>query len=104
MSLNLARHHTCVEIDCEIFTKVILFLPLVQEGLLSVTSRVYEHWLTPLPKLFQEKKCGFTDHLNMTIAVDWDVKPQTKQHTTNISQIKRMLWVLKGNVSVRRFF
>ena len=30
-----------------------------------------------------------TDHLNMTIAVDsndWDVKPQTKQNKTNISE------------------
>ena len=23
-----------------------------------------------------------TDHLNMTIAVDWDVRPHTKQKTT----------------------
>ena len=34
----LARPHTFVEIDHEIFSVIILLLPLIQEGLLSVTS------------------------------------------------------------------
>ena len=33
-----ARPHTFMEIDHEIFSTVILFLPLIQEGLVSVTS------------------------------------------------------------------
>ena len=37
-SLIPAQSHTCVEIDYEIFSTVILLLPLIQEGLLSVTS------------------------------------------------------------------
>ena len=41
MSLIQARSHTFVEIDHEkIFSMVILILPLIQEGLLSVTSDV----------------------------------------------------------------
>ena len=35
-----AWSHTLVEIDHEIISKVILLLPLIQEGLLSVTSDV----------------------------------------------------------------
>ena len=31
-----------------------------------------------------------TDHLDMTIAVDWDIKPQTKQ-TKNISDTSSMV-------------
>ena len=33
-----AQYHTFVEIDREIISMVILFLPLIQEGLLSATS------------------------------------------------------------------
>ena len=42
----LARSHTCV--DHEIISMVILHLPLIQEGLLSVTreSMFMKHWLT----------------------------------------------------------
>ena len=32
------RSHTFMEIDCEIISTAILILPLIQEGLLSVTS------------------------------------------------------------------
>ena len=48
MSSILALPHTFVEIDHEIFSTVILFLPLIQEGLLSVTSKSMctEYWLT----------------------------------------------------------
>ena len=40
--------HTSVEIDHEIFSTVILLLPLIQEGLVSVTSESMctKHWLT----------------------------------------------------------
>ena len=39
-----------------------------------------EFWLTSLSKLVLEKSVvRLTDHLDMTIAVDWGIKPQTKQ-------------------------
>ena len=36
-SLTPVRSHALVEIDCEIFSMVILLLPLIQDGLMSVT-------------------------------------------------------------------
>ena len=36
-----ARFHTFMEIDHEIISKVILLLPLIQEGLLSVKSESF---------------------------------------------------------------
>ena len=44
----LARSHTFVEFDREIISTVILILPLIQEGLLSVTSESMctKYWLT----------------------------------------------------------
>ena len=39
VSLILARSHTFVEIDREIFSTTILLLLLIQEGLVSVTSK-----------------------------------------------------------------
>ena len=52
------RPHTFVEIYCEIFSTVILLLPLIKEGLLSVTSEgmCTEYWLTAQSELTQEKK------------------------------------------------
>ena len=43
-----AQSHTFVEIDHEIISTVILLLPLIQEGLLSVTSKSMctKYWLT----------------------------------------------------------
>ena len=43
-----AQSHTFVEIDHEIISTVILLLPLIQEGLLSVTSQsmCMRNWLT----------------------------------------------------------
>ena len=60
-----------MEIDHEIFSLVII-LPLIQEGLLSVTIKsVGRILLTAYFKLAQEKSVvRFTDHLHMTIAVD----------------------------------
>ena len=49
--------HTFVEIDHEIFSLVILLLPLIKEGLLSVTSDSIctEYWLTAWSKLAPKK-------------------------------------------------
>ena len=52
VSLTLAQSHTFVEIDHEIISTVILFLPLIQKGLLSVTS---ESMCSNVVKLAQEK-------------------------------------------------
>ena len=48
MSLIMARFHTFIEIDHEIFSTVFLLLPLIQEGLMSVTneSMCTKYWLT----------------------------------------------------------
>ena len=50
VSLIPAQPHTCtfVEIDCEIFSTVILLLLLIQKRLLAVTSESMctEYWLT----------------------------------------------------------
>ena len=48
-SLIPARSHTFEEINHEIISMVILLLPLIQEGLLSVTSESMSmrYWLTP---------------------------------------------------------
>ena len=47
-SLIPTGSHTLVEIDHEIIYIIILFLPLIQEGLLSVTSESMctKYWLT----------------------------------------------------------
>ena len=46
VSLIPARPHTFIEIDCKIFSTVILLVPLIQEGLFSVTSKGMwtEYW------------------------------------------------------------
>ena len=57
-------------------------LPLIQEGLfVSYTGKyVHQVLVNCLVKLVQEKSVvRWTDQLDMTIAVDWDVKNQTKQ-------------------------
>ena len=47
------QSHTLVEIDHEIISTVILLLPLIQDGLLSVTSEsmCMKHWLTAYSSL-----------------------------------------------------
>ena len=59
VSLIPARSHTFVEIDHEIISIVILLLPLIQEGLLSVITYkgkyVHEVLVNRLVKLAQEK-------------------------------------------------
>ena len=78
VSLIPARSHTFVEIDNEIFSMDILLLPLIQEGLVSVISESMctKYWLNAKSSL-PRKKCGY---VNITIAIDWDVKQQTKQN------------------------
>ena len=47
VSSNPAKPHAFAEIDRKIFSMVILLFPLIQEGLLSVTSESMstEYWL-----------------------------------------------------------
>ena len=47
VSLMLAWFHTFVELDHEIISMAILLLPLIHEGLLSVTSKSMctKYWL-----------------------------------------------------------
>ena len=56
-SLILARSHTFVEIDHEIISMVTHLLPLIQEGLLSVTreSMCMKYWFYHLVKFTQDK-------------------------------------------------
>ena len=70
------RCHTFVELDHEIVSMAILLPSLVQEGLLSVTSKSVctKYWLTAKSIIHRKKVCP-----GMTIAVDWDIKHQTKQ-------------------------
>ena len=48
--------HTFVEIDHKIILMIILSLQLIQEELLSVTSKKYVHKVNRLPR----KKCGYS--------------------------------------------
>ena len=74
MSLIPAWPHTFMEIDREIFSMVILLLPLIQEGPLSVTSESMctEYLLVAHSKLYMKSVVRLSD---MTIAVDWVIKP-----------------------------
>ena len=78
----LALSHTFLEIDHEIISTAILN-PSADWRRLVVSFQwkyVHEVLINSLVKLAQEK-CGvrWTDHPDMTIAVDWDVKHRTKQ-------------------------
>ena len=69
VSSILILSHTFVKIDHKkIFSTFILLLPLNQKGLVSVTSEVCQ----PCPG---KGVVWLTDHLDMTVAVDWDIKP-----------------------------
>ena len=56
-----------------------LLLLLIQEGVLSVKSEsmCMEYWLTALSSLPRKSVIRCIDCCDMTIAVDWDVKPPT---------------------------
>ena len=70
-----------MEIDHEIIYRVIL-LPSADSRRVGVSYKrkyVHEVLVNPLVKLAQEKSVvRLTDHPDMTIAVGWDVKHQTK--------------------------
>ena len=72
------RQHSFVEIDHEIFSMVILSLPLIQEGQLSVSG---ERMCTILVNRLEDLACpinvwlGKLIALDMTHWVDWAVKP-----------------------------
>ena len=63
-----------MEIDHEFIVTVTILIPLIQEGLLSVTSdSMCTKWLaTPSQACPGKSVAMFTDHLDMTIAVDED--------------------------------
>ena len=84
-SLIPARWHTFVEIDHEIISTAIL-LPSANSRRVVVNYKwkyVHEVLVNCLDKLAQEKSVvRWTDRPDMTmIAVDWDVKNQTKANT-----------------------
>ena len=57
------RQHFFVEIDHEIFSTVILFLPLIQEGQLSVSGK---RMCTILVNRFEDQAFGKLTALDMT--------------------------------------
>ena len=90
MSLIQARSHTFMEIDHETISSVIL-LPSTDSRRVVVSYKrkyVHEVLLNYIVKLAQEKSgVRWSDRPDMTIAVDWDVKNQTK-HKTSYAAIK----------------
>ena len=78
------RSHTFMEIDHGIISTAIL-LPFADSRRVVVCYKpryVQEVLVNRLVKLAQEKSVVMlTDGPNLTIAVDWDVKNQTKQNT-----------------------
>ena len=84
MSLIPARSHTFAEIYHKIISTAIL-LPSADSRRVVVSYKrkyVHEVLVNTLVKLAQEKSvASWTDSPGMTIAVDWDIKNQTKQQT-----------------------
>ena len=76
------RQQSFVEIDHEIFSTVVLSLPLIQEGQLSISG---DRMCTILVNHLEDLACavkvwlGKLAALDMTHLVDWVVKPQHKQ-------------------------
>ena len=86
-SLISAQSHTFVEIDCEIISTAILLSSADSRGAVASYKWKYVHEVLVhcLVKLAQEKRAvRRTDRHNMTIAVDWDIKHQTKQTNNHI--------------------
>ena len=75
------RQHSFMEIDHEIFSTVILSLPLIQEGQFSVSGK---RMCTILVNRLKDQACpvnmwlGKLTALDMT-PFDWAIKPQHKQ-------------------------
>ena len=77
--------HTFVLIDHEIFSMVIHLIPLIPEGLLSVTREstvLVNHLVYAYPG---KHVVRLTDRLVMTIAVELDIKPKTKPKTNTVT-------------------
>ena len=72
------RQHSFVEIGHDLIYTAILSLLLIQVGQLSVTG---ERMCTRLGSLSSNSVLTLTDRLDMTIVVDWDLKPHTHTHT-----------------------
>ena len=72
-----------MELDGEIFSRVILTLSVIQEGLVSITSESMctKYWLFVYQACPGKSVFKLTDPHSMTIAVDWDIKPQTKRNS-----------------------
>ena len=67
------------------YFQVILLLLLIQDGVLSLTSLLAKVCALSTGKLLslslpRKSAVRLTERFDMTIAVDWDVKPQTKQN------------------------
>ena len=83
-----ARYHTFVEIDHEIISTTWVVVSYKQ-------TYVHEVLVNCLVKLAQEKSVvRWTDHPNMTIAVDWEVKNQTNQ--AHLSMTAERLGIVVG--------
>ena len=82
------QSHTFVEIEHELISSAIL-LPSADSKRVVVSYKqkyVHEVLVNRLVKLAQEKSVVWcTDRPNMTIAVDWDVKHQTKQNKQTVN-------------------
>ena len=79
MSSILVQSHTFVEIDHDIISMTILLASHDSRWVVVSYERNYVHKV--LSQVCPGKKSSkprSTDHPNMTIAVDWDVKHQTK--------------------------
>ena len=74
-----------MEICHEIISTTILSIPLIQARKLSVSGQRMVNRLGGLPR---NHVVRITDHLDMTIVVDWDVKAQLKQTSTVIVSLK----------------
>ena len=81
-SLILAQCNTFAEIDHEIISTAILLPSADSRRVVVSYKRKYVHkvLVNSLVKLAHEKSVvKWTDRPNMTLAVDWDVKHQTKE-------------------------
>ena len=90
---------TFVEIDREIISTVILLPSTDSRRDVVSYKRKYVHkvLVNCLVNLAQEKSMvRWTDHPDMTIAVDWDIKNQTKpnQKTCSYKHALSTLWVV----------
>ena len=94
-SLITGRSDTLVEIDHEIISTAILFPSTDSRRVFVSYKQKYVHkvMVNCLVKLTQ-KKVWLGDLTNMTIAVDWDVKHQTKQtmKTNVLSPYSHYTW------------